>query len=154
MQRADSLKNILMLGKMEGKRRSRCQRMRWLESTTDPVDMNLSKLWEIVEDRGAWYAAVHGVVKSWTWLSDWTTTTTMFPLLSRKFFFNHKWLLNFVKIIFCTYWDDHMVFIFHFVNMVRHIDCFAYIEEYLHPWNKSYLIMVFDLFNMLLDSVC
>ena len=154
MQRADSLKNILMLGKMAGKRRSGCQRMKWLDSTTDPMDMNLSKLWEIVEDRGAWYAAVHGVIKSWTWLSNWTTTTTTFPLLSKSIFFYHKWLLNFVKIIFCIYWDDHMVFIFHFVNMVHHIDWFAYIEVYLHPWNKSYLIMVFDLFNMLLDSVC
>ena len=55
-----------MLGKMEGKRRRGQQRMRWLDSITDPIDMNLSKLREIVEDRGAWYAIVHEAVKSWT----------------------------------------------------------------------------------------
>ena len=64
MQRADSLENIRRLGKIEGKRRMRQQRKRWLESITESVDMNLSKLWEIVEDRGAWHTAVHGVTKS------------------------------------------------------------------------------------------
>ena len=59
-------------GKIDGKRRGR-QRMRWLDSITDSVDMNLSKLGEIVEDRGVWCAVVHGVAKSQTWLSDWTT---------------------------------------------------------------------------------
>ena len=59
-----------MLGKIEGKRRSRWQRMRQLDSITDSMDINLSKLHEIVEDRGAWHAAVHGVTKSWTRLSN------------------------------------------------------------------------------------
>ena len=72
--RADSLEKTLMLGKIEGKRRRGWQRMRWVDSITDSMNMNLSKLWKIVKDREAWYAAFHGVTKSQTWLSDWTTT--------------------------------------------------------------------------------
>ena len=72
MQKADSLEKTLMLGEIESKRRGR-QRMRWLDSNTNSVDMNLSKLQEIVEDRGAWCAAVHGASKSQTGLSNLTT---------------------------------------------------------------------------------
>ena len=87
MQRADSLGKTLMLGKTEGKRRRGQQRMRWLDSITDSVDMSLSKLWEIVEYRGSWHAAVHGVTKSLTRLSDWTTITTKAPSLEQNQYF-------------------------------------------------------------------
>ena len=84
MRRADSLEKTLILGKIEGRRRRGWQRMRWLYGIIDSTDMSLSKLWETVKDREAWCAAIHGVAKNWTQLSDWTELKSLLQHHSSK----------------------------------------------------------------------
>ena len=92
----DSLEKSLMLGKTEGRRRRGRQRMSWLDDIIDTMDVNLYKLQEVVRDREAWCAAVHGVVKSWTRLSGWTITTVgkLFDLLMLNLILWHGWILE------------------------------------------------------------
>ena len=89
MQRADSFEKTMMLGKIEGRRRRGRQRMRWLDGITDSMDVGLGRLWELLMDRDAWHAVVHGVAKSWTRLSNSTEMNPIFNRIVLLLLFNY-----------------------------------------------------------------
>ena len=117
MWRVDSLENSLMLGGIGGRRRRGWQKTRWLDGITNSVDMNLSRVGKIVEDRGAWHATVHGVTKSQTLLSNWTTAR-LYSLVQ-----DHKTLV-------CPVFSEGIVAFFHFWSHIRYKFFFS-----LHVYN-------------------
>ena len=94
------------------------------------------------------------VIRKASFIVSFFCLVTWIKLLRGFFFLNHRWKFIFFKFFFCIYWDDFMIFILHFINVVYHINWFVDVEPLLHPWNRAYLIMICDSFKVMLNLVC
>ena len=142
MRRVDSLEKTLMLGKIEGRRRRGRQRMKWLDNITDSMDMSLSELQEILKDREAWHVAVHGISKSWMWLSDWTANRNfnllpyylVFINMKHENYFSHSLHTALLSVISslcfqCKWFKPEKIFLsedFQIVLVVCSLSCFIH----------------------------